>query len=50
MPAYLDHLAHPQDHGLPADADAGRPDLLVTWFHGSDPQPLQEQDEKPSRP
>jgi hypothetical protein len=55
MPAYLDHLVrttpyvvHPQDYGLSADADAGRPDLLVKWFHGSDPP--QEQDDKPSRP
>jgi hypothetical protein len=59
MPAYLDHLVrttpvvvHPQDYGLPADADAGRPDLLVKLFYGSEPSPqvqiIQEQDDTPS--
>jgi hypothetical protein len=50
MPAYLDHsvrttpyVVDPQDYGLPADANAGRPDLLVTRFYGSDPPLSQEQ-------
>jgi hypothetical protein len=65
VPAYLDHLVrptpsvvHPKDYGLPADANAGRPDPLVTRFHGSDPPPPPQElelekeleDDKTSRP